>query len=231
MLKPGTRLSLIEHLLVLFDVKYQKQSDRDQAWVQSFHVANFVLGRLIKEADQSKADAEKIRDSLRKVLSIRFLIPFQITSTEERLCFLHPQFHDTTKEDVVPLVDILVKKYSTGPNDNPKSNNKTYLAYLNEDLANNTKELSATLDEYRRKYEDWVSRVDYFFLQILTTWITWSGLLTVRLTANRERNSRRNWRGDWLDPCLRLDPDRNLGLGGGAARRMDWTLQKIPRIE
>jgi hypothetical protein len=58
--------------------------------------------------------------------------------------------------EVLPLVKILVKKYSKGPVENLRVDNKPYLTYLHEDLATLTKNMSKTLDEYNEKYDDWV---------------------------------------------------------------------------
>lgn len=62
---------------------------------------------------------------------------------------------------MLPKVKVLVQKYDKGPFSNPKVGNRSYLSYLNEDLAKNINDLSAMLDAYNREYNKWVSSKDY----------------------------------------------------------------------
>lgn len=58
--------------MVLVDLKYQKPSDRDQAWIDAYNAADFVLAQLINEANNGKAEADGIRSALIKVLFCSF---------------------------------------------------------------------------------------------------------------------------------------------------------------
>lgn len=101
---------------------------------------------------------------------------------------------------MLPKVDILVQKYSK-----PQAGNKSYLEYLNNDLATNIKKLSTLHSEYTDMYEKWVSRV------YLSKFGLHESLSSVLLMdwhiENYDRNGRRRRRVSWLDSCFWLDPD------------------------
>ena len=67
LLKHTTGFNLYDQLMVLVDPKYQKPSDRDQAWINAFNEATYNLQMLIAEADNGKTEAEAIRTLLLKV--------------------------------------------------------------------------------------------------------------------------------------------------------------------
>lgn len=73
-LKHTTDFNLYDQLMVLVDTKYQRPSDRDQAWINAYNAATFSLNKLAQEADDGKTEAEAIRNILLKVPCNPFLL-------------------------------------------------------------------------------------------------------------------------------------------------------------
>ncbi|TFK69547.1 hypothetical protein BDN72DRAFT_897216 [Pluteus cervinus] len=172
LLKHTTNLNLYDQLMVLLDTKYRKLADRDEKWTDANSAAEFILEELIKAADKGKTEAEAIRGLLLK-------------------------FRDTT-QGVLPWVQTLITKYEKGPVANSGTQNKPYLAYLNEDLAKVTKQMKEDLWRSNDTYDKWITATGLAIgVGVSFGWIPIFGWVPLAFTAKNAATLRESWVTLW----------------------------------